>query len=87
MFSWKDSSSTAKLIIVFTAGFLVSLGMCGLTAFGDVGSINLLILEAVLLLISGLGLVVTLIVAFIHGTVTGGGSKPQTLFDDREEKK
>lgn len=87
MFSWKESSLTAKLIVVFTAVLLVSLGMCGLTMFGNVGNVQFAIVEALLVVVSAIGLVVTPIVAMINNAVTNRSKQPQTLFDDREKKK
>jgi hypothetical protein len=88
MFSWKGSSTPAKFVIIFTVGILVSLGMCGLTMFGNVGDMSLAVIGLLVFVVSVVGLIVTPLVALIHGTVSGRGSGgPQKLFDDHEEKK
>ncbi|HEY3704667.1 MAG TPA: hypothetical protein VGL22_06360 [Terracidiphilus sp.] len=75
------------MTIFFSAVLLVSLGMCGLTVFGNGGVSDAALIEALLVLGSFIGLVVTLIVALIRATITGRGDKVQKLFDDRDKKK
>jgi hypothetical protein len=86
MFAWKDASTPGKVIAVFTAIFLVALGMCGLTAFAPWGTLGMGMVEGLVMLVAIIGIVATLIGAFIGGTFSGS-QKPQTLFgDDRERK-
>jgi uncharacterized membrane protein len=89
MFSWKNSSTTAKCIAVSVAGILLSVGLCGISFLNDErGTLEYALIGAVLMVFSTIALVVTLIVAFVHATVTGkSSSRPQTLFGDDEEKK
>ena len=75
MFSWKDSSTTAKFVIIFTVGILVSLGLCGLTMFGNGGDMSLAVIGAFFLVLSVIGLIVTLLVALIHAAVSGRSSR------------
>jgi uncharacterized membrane-anchored protein len=85
--SWKDSSSTAKVLIVFSVVFLVSLGMCGLTAFANVGDMGAGVIELLLMIVCVVGIVVTLVVSFVHNMIDGRGGRPQTLFGEDDESK
>lgn len=87
MFSWKDAGAPAKVLTFFTCVFLVSLGLCGLSLFSGFGGMQAGILELVLMLVSATGIILTVIVALIHGTITGRSSEMQTLFGNRGEEK
>jgi hypothetical protein len=86
MSAWKEASTPAKVITFFMIVFLVSLGLCGLNRFRGLGDMQAAVIELLLMSVSVVGVVITLIVALISATVTGRGSRPQTLFGSEDEK-
>ncbi len=92
-----DRIPFAKLVTIFAASFGVGLGLCGLGFFlnthgagrGDeeFGGVQpIVILSLIIIVVSFLGLVVTLLTWALVGML-GGASEPQKLFGDAAEKK
>ncbi|HKF48173.1 MAG TPA: hypothetical protein VKB38_12505 [Terracidiphilus sp.] len=84
--SWKDASVTSKVLIVFTVVFFVSLGLCGISMATKFENLPSAVLGLLGMIVSVIGIVITLIVALIHRVVTGRGGRPQTLFKNRDDK-
>lgn len=98
MSPWADRSVFAKIVTVLAIAFGIGLGLCGLdyllaakgigksTEEFGVGPIDGLSLAVMLL--SALGLVLTVVVwvlSAIVGSFRTGGSNPQRLFDDQDK--
>jgi hypothetical protein len=65
---FKSASWPAKLVVIFVAGALLGLGLCGVGAsLGKNFGIGLLIAGAISFWVSALGLVVALILLMIFG--------------------
>ena len=97
-----DRIPFAKLVVIFTVGFGIGLGLCGLGIFLNAHGVGrsdeefggpqpMGLLSFVIIVISFLGLVVSLLAWAAIGMLRSlgwlGGNEPQRLFDNREEEK
>lgn len=84
-----------KVVTVLAITFGVALGACGLTGIaatrgGNDALVSLAFIELALILLSAVGLVLTVVVWIIAsalGKTEHRGSAPQRLFDDKDNKR